>query len=73
MTDAFVALHTGTHTGLWGVVEVAFAVAVLVAAVGLVAALLLRARRGSPEAGLAAAFPAVEGSVEGPSGDGERP
>ena len=69
MTDAFVALHTGTDAGLWGAVEVAFAVAVLVAAVGLVAALPLRSRRGSPGAGLAAAFSAVEGSEEGSTGD----
>ena len=62
MTDAFVLLHTGTHTGLWGAVEVGFAVAVLVAAVGLVAALLLRAREGSrsPETGFVAAFSAVD-------------
>jgi hypothetical protein len=73
MADAFVVLHTGTHTGLWGAVEVAFAVAVLVAAVGLVAALLLRARRGSPGAGLAAAFPAAEGSEEAHSGEDGRP
>jgi hypothetical protein len=73
MTDAFVALHTDTHAGLWGAVEVAFAVAVLVAAVGLVGALLLRSRRGAPEAGLAAAFSAVEGSEGDHAGEGGRP
>ena len=72
MTDALVALHTGTHTGLWGAVEVAFAVAVLVATVGLVGALLLRSRRESPEAGLAAAFSTVEGSTDEASADGRR-
>ncbi len=73
MTDAFVALHTGTHTDLWGTVEVAFAVAVLVAAVGLVGALLLRSSRGAPEAGLAAAFSTVEGSTDDASADSGRP
>jgi hypothetical protein len=73
MIDAFVALHTGTHAGIWGAVEVAFAVAVLVAAAGLVGALLLRSRRGASEAGLAAAFSAVEGSEDDLAGDGGRP
>lgn len=73
MTDASVALHTGTHAGLWGAVEVAFAAAVLVVAVGLVAALLLEAREGTPEARLATAFSTVEGSGEDASADGERP
>jgi hypothetical protein len=73
MTDAFVALHTGTHAGIWGAVEVVFAVAVLVAAAGLVGALLLRSRRGAPGAGLAAAFSTVEGSEDDLAGDGRRP
>lgn len=60
MTDALVALHTGTHAGLWGAVEVGLAVAALVVAVGLVAALLLRARKGTPEDRLVAAFSAVD-------------
>jgi hypothetical protein len=73
MTDAFVALHTGPHTGVWGAVEVAFAIAVLVAAVGLVAALLLRGREGTADASFAAAFSAVDGSEEDIAGDGGRP
>ena len=73
MIDAFVALHTGAHTGLWGAVEVAFAIAVLVAAVGLVAALFLRARQESPGDGLAAAFSTLESSTDDASPDGGRP
>ena len=60
MTDAFVLLHTGTHTGLWSAVEVGFAVAVLAAAVGLVALMLLRPRKRTPEDRLVAAFSAVD-------------
>jgi len=31
MTDVNVLLHTGTHTGFWGAVEVALAIAALAA------------------------------------------
>lgn len=55
-TSAGTALHAGTHAGIWGAVEVAFAVAVLVISTALVAALLRAARDGTPEARLAAAF-----------------
>jgi hypothetical protein len=58
MTDAgSLVLHTGAHAGIWGAVEVAFAVGVLLISVGLVARLLLAAREGTPEARLAEALP----------------
>jgi len=55
MRAVWPALHTGTHAGVWGAVEVLFALAVLAVAVALVAALLGRAS-GTPEARLVAAF-----------------
>lgn len=75
MTDAgaLALLHTGTHTGIWGTVEVAFAVGVLLVSVGLVTRLLLDAREGTPGAGLAEALSAGESRVEDPrSGEGHR-
>ena len=51
-----IPLHTGTHTGLWGAIEVAFAVGVLLVSVGLVARLLLESREGGPGVGLAEAL-----------------
>jgi hypothetical protein len=56
MTDAGLALHTGAHAGIWGAIEVLFALVVLGSAVALVLALFREARDGSPEALLAAAF-----------------
>lgn len=74
MTDAGIVLHAGTHAGIWGVVEVAVAVAVLAVSVALVAALLRKGRDGGPETGLAAAGSALEGRTDGStSEDGGRP
>ena len=72
MTDAgsLVPLHTGTHTGIWGAVEVAFAVGVLLVSVGLVARLLLAAREGTPEARLVEALGDEGADEELPSADG---
>lgn len=72
MTDAgSPILHTGTHAGIWGAVEVAFALGVLLVSVGLVARLLLAAREGTPEARLVEALPADERPGENsPPGDG---
>ena len=72
MTDASPLLHTGIHTGLWGTVEVALAVGVLVVSVALVVALLRGAPEGTPEARLVAAFSSGEGPT-GPSPEGGRP
>lgn len=61
---SLILLHTGAHTGLWGTVEVAFAVGVLVVSVGLVARLLLDARERTPEDGLAEALSGGESRIE---------
>lgn len=73
MTDASPLLHTGTHTSLWGAVEVALAVGVLVVSVALVVALLRGAREGTPEARLVAAFSSGEDPTGPSSGGGRSP
>jgi hypothetical protein len=64
MTGASIALHTGTHAGIWGAAEVAFAVAVLAVSTALVVALLRKGREETPESRLVAAATALEGRTE---------
>ena len=73
MTDTGIALHAGTHAGVWGAVEVAFSVAVLAVSVVLVAALLRKGREDTPESRLASAVSALEGRTDGSSTEVGRP
>lgn len=64
MTGAGIVLHIGIHAGIWGAVEVAFAVAVLAVSVALVVALLRKGREDTPESRLVAAVAAPEGRTD---------